>query len=1054
MPATAIPIDAPPDAIAMKAASLRPGGNGVAIRWTIKKGWLPDGGFRLYRIERGGERVLLNKDQPLGVGNKRGNVKGWITPPGKPGVPAIDYSAALKKAGNPGASIDEKLVRPFSESRHVLPQPEGKVFEEIGKEVHLLRHTPGPSLPSSVAEMQIRKNALVASYVNKLLVAPAPPPPPNKPVFVAPPHPGAVKAQSPRTKPIDPVQELQSIRQNLLAGAFIHRDVADDLGLAFDDNDAFAGMTYQYELHSMESANRENPEVAATATIERVGADAPSVPAGLMAHQLDAENVALRWQRPTHDETTAIGMTSYEVYRWTEPEGPRLVSRPPIIVADMKGKDGIVEPLNFFQDKKVPVGNCNYKLVQTDMFGRKTESAVVTFTMEDWHMPAAPSAAQAELKDDDVIVTWCRSVPVSGKSDEDIQYRVYREDIEQTEKEGRSKAESNSSVSSKVVPGPGANEKKTKGSFTSTAPNHFRNSIGADWQLLTTAGVKGESFSLAAAKSLESHSGGRVARAIEKSTRPGDWVKYVDTKVEKDHKYRYFVTAFYPKNNMETTGTGTTTVLVPTKVVPPPPANLNLTVQVIPPPAEPTNPAASKASAPGGASLLLPTSGGKYVIPGKNERAPITLPASFRDVRSQDTGATVTISWDEVTGTPPISYRVYRGSATGLFREDKAKGTPQSPPPQTSAGNVNARSNPAAGSNSSASKLLPSFNLPAASLSALQIGPHTLNFYQELTAVQNDSFVLLGEVRNKTSFVDDIPRSQAHTYFYRVIAVSRWGLPAGGPKEGISGAEKKVRVPATLPPSAPVVLSATQDDVGNIDLQFRPNIIEESVEIYEVKRRLLPATRNKQNSTTPSAPTKSATKGGARFGIHPPESAMQLYLRENPGVQKTGLPLSPADESAEKVGTVNPNEVVDGVLQFRDTNVSAHPNQLYSYYIVAINHDGLHSRSGNHLCSATTSVKYPGPATLTPVVSCESVKLSWPATQDVANGYIVQRAQKPGQGNGKPVDAVQLSGTVTATSYTDYSVQPGQSYVYRVIGVTKEGNVTEPTQADVTVPAR
>ena len=174
---------------------------------------------------------------------------------------------------------------------------------------------------------------------------------------------------------------------------------------------------------------------------------------------------------------------------------------------------------------------------------------------------------------------------------------------------------------------------------------------------------------------------------------------------------------------------------------------------------------------------------------------------------------------------------------------------------------------------------------------------------------------------------------------------------------------------------------------------------------------------------------------------------MQTYLRANPIVLTQNLQVSPTESNYEVIGTVGPTEVVDGILTFQDTTAAAH--QVYSYYIVAINQEGdLKARSGNHLCSTDISRTYPGPAKLTPAASCESVKLTWPATED-ANGYIIERALKA-----VPTNVVQLSGIIAATSYTDYSVLPGESYTYRVTGVTLHGNITSPAQKDVTVPTK
>ena len=76
------------------------------------------------------------------------------------------------------------------------------------------------------------------------------------------------------------------------------------------------------------------------------------------------------------------------------------------------------------------------------------------------------------------------------------------------------------------------------------------------------------------------------------------------------------------------------------------------------------------------------------------------------------------------------------------------------------------------------------------------------------------------------------------------------------------------------------------------------------------------------------------------------------------------------------------------------------------------------------------------------------MKLSWPVTPEAKN-YIVERALKTA-----PAGRVQLSGIGRETTYIDHSVQPGESYSYRVVGVTEDGNVTDPVEAEVTVPLK
>ncbi|MEY2565288.1 MAG: hypothetical protein QOH88_3481 [Verrucomicrobiota bacterium] len=1051
-PGSTIPAGAPAGAAVLRAASLNPGGNGVALRWTLQQGWLPDGGFNVYRVENG-SRTRLNKD-PLGAKAKRGGsaaasrwqvaVKSAKTDKSQRlEVFQDNYKAALEKASQLPTGVTEESVRVFSATRHARPPSSKPVFEAIGDKVQQMRYAPGPALPAKVAQLQLRNLPAVSNYMKALTSASEMPKPAQKTSAPSKPQTGPIP---PDAFVLSPIEELRTIRHNVLAGALIHSEMASDLGLSFDDKEAKADAKYEYALRSIDAAGKESAEDVATVIIPKVGADAPLLPTGLVARQLDGENVGLRWERLTPEQTDVVGLPSYQVFR-LGPGGDQglALSKSPLVLADIPVADGHLEPINFVQDRKVPVGDVSYQLVQTDMFGRQTKSEVLKFKMEDWQTPAAPKSAQAELKGNDVTFAWEASLLESGQVDPGVQYRIYREDIELKDNNRHQKK---------------PDKKAGALDFAEMIRDSAEDSQDAKRELLTTTGIKGDNLDLPAARSAAAtplHRG-RLAYAL--SRHPQGWLKYVDHNVPPDHKYRYLVTAAYPKNNMESIGTLTTPVLVPVKTAPPPPANVRISV---------------KTGSPG-TPRVTADSGGRFTIAGRNDRRPMKLPAYFKAIRQQDTGAEVTISWDPVAGTAPVSYRVYRASATGLFGNPASNAAPPGATnmvPGSTSSNSKVRplspSQPAAvnpvpvdksGPSSAGPKKsnLPApnnttnvsahlfsnvFQMPPAALRQLTIGKHVLRYMDDIGTPPDSSFALVGEIKGKTTFTDDIGRSQAHRYVYRVIAVNRWGVPAGGPREGIKGAEVKVRVPATMPPGAPAFLSVEQDDVGNIDLQFRPNLEEENVTSYEIRRRLIPSPAVKV-----SPATGASAKGIARFGIQPSGSAINAILRSNPALlTKPAVVSSNKDQDGyEVIGTKNPKGAVDGILTFRDPKVTAH--QVYSYYIVAINQDNLRTSSGDLLCSAEISPEYKGPAKLTPTATCESVKLIWPVTAEAKN-YIVERALKTA-----PANRVQLSGIGRETTYVDHSVQPGESYSYRVIGVTEDGNVTEPVQTDVTVPVK
>ena len=87
-------------------------------------------------------------------------------------------------------------------------------------------------------------------------------------------------------------------------------------------------------------------------------------------------------------------------------------------------------------------------------------------------------------------------------------------------------------------------------------------------------------------------------------------------------------------------------------------------------------------------------------------------------------------------------------------------------------------------------------------------------------------------------------------------------------------------------------------------------------------------------------------------------------------------------------------------------------------------------------------------ATSNPPPSSASVALSWTASASVVAGYNVYRSQT----SGGPYTKLDSS-IVAADSYTDSTVQSGQTYYYVVTSVTSAGvESADSTQASATVP--
>ena len=797
--------------------------------------------------------------------------------------------------------------------------------------------------------------------------------------------------QTPQAKVAPPNEEERTIeaRSTLQLAAMLHPQIARDLGFAFDDQTAQTGATYTYELRSVENA--QECDVALASIQFTVGKDDP-IPgvANLTAAQADEESVDLRWSRPANEDGLS---PTYKITR-IDGKGSRQTSRP-IVVADIKldtpqklpdGRQVThVEPRSFYHDRGVTPGKVTYSVTMADVFGRESVPVSIDFMMEDWHTPDQIGKVWAELQGDNVRVSWTPS------ADKGVVYHVYRVDADQ------------------------ANAKP---------------------ELLTTqAPIAGEQITmpeelksvLAPRRVMQSNSVPRRAEiagasAAQDSSAPASWLAYTDKNVPNDHSWRYLVTAVYQnRNNLDSPASYSRVLPVPVTTLLPGPGNLKF----------------------------------KLLSSAPEVRANVRSEIMAARPRENNFGGVIQLTWEKVPGA--TLYRIYRANASGYFNPSKlalaAVGTQtteaSAPSSGRQTGSPGARPRAAEVTSRGATQVTATANLPAGGLVELkrrdiQVQKSTLRYVDDIDdrGIVDSSYALIGQVSDASVFNDYFPRSQAHTYAYRVVAVNRWNVPAPGLVKDAKYSSIKVRVPATLPPSTPVLLSVISDNDGYLQLKIQGDLQNQGAR-YHIYRRDLPLSLSAAETQPAMAPGAFKIRPAAVTVVRP---SSQTTSRSR-AVQGRGTPMSTLffeRSGYQELTTINAQTGVgkklldaQGQLSFRDDTVI--PLHEYFYYVVADNGEVKYaSKPSNILNGIPPRVRADAPKSVkASLASTGGVELSWPATLPDAV-YIVQRA-KNGNGN-----FVQLDGASPKTSYTDHSALRGRTYVYRVIAIETTGNVSDP----------
>lgn len=789
------------------------------------------------------------------------------------------------------------------------------------------------------------------------------------------------EAQS--SKIVQPSEEEQTreARSTLQLAAIVHPQVARDLGYAFDDQAALPGATYTYELRSVE--NGQECEVPIAAAQFTVGKDQP-IPnvTNLIVAQADEDSVDLRWNRPADQDVMS---PTYKITR-IDSKGSRATSRP-IMVADMK----LDVPQTLSDGRHVT--HVEPRSFYHDL-GVATGKVTYTVVMTDiFGRESAPASVEFTMEDwhtpDQVAKVWAEltgddvRVSWTPNTDKGVGYRVYRVDAD--------KADAKPEL------------------LTTTSPTAGQPvAVPQELEALLSRPANQMTVALNAEVSASSPAPATT------------WLAYTDKNVPNDHSYRYLVTAVYQnRNDLDSAATYSRVLPVPVTTLLAGPTNLQ--------------------------SKLL-SSAPQFATVRSNFEIRAAKPGQA------NYGGVIELTWDSVPGA--TFYRIYRANASGYFDASKLtaislaeKTAPSVQPRATKVTSARPRAaettsgNAPQGLSASPIGVTPVANL---GLRDIQLQQAVLHYVDDIDdgSIPESSYALVGQVNEDATFYDYFPRSQAHTYAYRVVAVNRWNVPAAGMVKDAKYASVRVRVPATLPPSTPVLVSVASDKDGYLRLKIQGNLDNQGVVRYHIYRRDMTVSFAAAQAE-PSLPQANLKINSAAIRVVHPVLNTVTQVTQISATQIS--PLLYERNGYQELATIDagraggkPLMYVNGQLGFRDDTVI--PLHEYFYYVVADNGaEKYSSKPSNILNSFPPKLRADAPASLQAVMGLNGgVMLSWPAIGPDAV-YIVERAKSSGD------HFVQLSGASAQTSYTDHSVLRGRTYIYRIIAVDNDGTISDPS---------
>ncbi len=808
---------APPTHAVIAAGTVVHGGTTlVRLRWFMDEGWIPDGGFNLYRSSGGAAPVKLNA-APLKIA-------------------AADLSdPIIQSAMTPIAVVGQQQFL------NAPGRPRGTSAPTFSK----LRDTAKSAAGLKTGEKAIR-SALATSPDFKAFAATLPKTPPVKTSY-------------------SQVEQVGLARSQVVLGEMTIPGFAERAGLGFDDKQAQTGAAYTYTLKAINAG----VESAVIGTLPfTVGADAlPPAPLVEEPIQVSAHVLNLHFEVPPAVSEAAFGALWFQVTRFDvkTPNGLNL-STDPILASYIATSDGKQTPaLTSMTDSPAGYGAVKYNVQLVDAFGRIGAATTVQTTFADIASPAPVLGAGADVPGKRgagspvPTITFMVSAgdsSVALPNAEPIQYKIERQSTPD-------KPNAKTANTPWTAVGGGAVDGTPIDPTTLKVHDLIKLSVKFRSLVATTCVPKGltKAKAQAAFVALEQS---QVSAAIAKYPALAAPVKAfvlrqtTDTGPSFDSYCVYRVTPVMKRNGLQGDAGVTSILGVPAAQSPTPPGSINFSDA--PAPLDVSKVAGSKTNAvrlqpvsgtfppsatrPSGDSKAL----GQQMLASHRAAAKMSASNAYTSVAPANYGRMVTLSWGAPGYSSPLKFKVYKGFGTGFTPGAHA---------ETIVGDEGLRAS------AELAQVAPPFDgknlVGHGVLTSL-----TKSQYHANTAPAATGYVMLGETKaGETTFVDFIPRSYVSTVYYYVVPVSRWGV------DGKASPPSAFTVKESLPPTVPVVQSIQPTTANSIQATVQPNLTS----VYVVEYGLLGAPLTQIATVSTASNTGSGVHRGG-----PERQSLERYV--------------------------------------------------------------------------------------------------------------------------------------------------------------------------------
>ncbi|HEV2702753.1 MAG TPA: hypothetical protein VGV09_14060 [Steroidobacteraceae bacterium] len=1074
----------------------------VRLRWSLQDGWLPPGGFNVYRSNGSAAAAT---GTPLNV-----SPLGAVTAANAPATIATgnSHSIAIASLLTKAAATGTLPALSPPVTRGASAQP---AFDQLAAAAHTAHTVQATqSAVNSAARTIIGAPATAAAGTTVAARAGA----------VS----GAMAAIRPAPTPADIAMQA---RRTLIFSAALHPQVAATLGLAYDDASVTPGQTYTYRLTSAADSVQ-----LATVTITVPGTTSglkPAAPTGLQAQQLAAGSIGLRWQRLSAADEAALGVAQYDIHRLSQPDtlavgaqGAKLNDVPVIVTDNVKAGSTAAsvtgsEAPAFFTDTTAPLTSVTYRLTVTDIFGRSSDPAQVTLSVQDWRKPLPTPFAAAQLMPQQAgqqsafltarsrqyrrtrpffskalgvsppaqqaLIVWTPSYQdpaqdivweSNASPDPRVAYQIYRADTEQPNQ--APVLITPTPILPAYTPAsqlPDATQVSTLVSSLTLRQNSARDALA------TASCVQLFTSSAQVCRQMNAQIQSTMLGALHVYS-------YTDSGIAKDHYYQYFVVAVFTDTAQTSAPSASNVLAYPNLTPPDSVSGAGSAFQAVAATAAPGTAAPAPAPAAAAATFNL-----------KDWSGPLVKGSP------RDPGGSLTLSWS--AGRDNARYEIYRANAMR-----------QNPIAHTASPSAPAGTNGAGCGIGAAQACRSRINVTPIALSWQPLGdPLVAATGAGGQPLQDSDFVLLGSTTDP-KYIDQLSRSSAEYYVYRIVPLNRWNVP--GPLTSL-----RVRVPATLPPTRPKLLVGTPSTNGGAEVEFVPDgDAGEEIQTYELWRttvfQLSGTTAAGSTGTSVLAASGAAISGAtvagtagsraaasgvartggavstgpgvapvntaARFGVVSHQSVVSDVVRTGAGALTQLTPERLASLNGTRVATLSatalPAGASGGTWLLEAPSSALDWRNQYVYWVRAIDSDQLQSDSDLvDIQPLKVSASAPSAVAATWNATGCRIDLAWQSTDPDTAGFLIERELAPPSSastgtavssSGQqiitglttagatlaPDDYIQLSGITSAStvSYADNTAFPDNSYLYRIRTVDQAGNESIPTvlAAAVTVP--